>query len=245
MGMRQQHDIDVGGPEGKVVIVEFLQGLWTLEQAAIDQKTPGRRLDEIARTRHGVRRAAKSNGHAHVVVSEKVAPFSSLRRAAARISSSGMALLGCGTLDVERMERMPALANAVAMSGGNSACVITASTAVAPAAVSALAQAIRVPPEATISSTSNTGRPATGSASAKLISTERSPRRILWATACASPSWPARSLTQGRDSASGPATTVAGSIPFERSARAIAGIADRFSASMPGNTALMSLVRCR
>ena len=50
-------------------------------------------------------------------------------------------------------------------------------------------------------------------ASAKLISTERSPRRVFCATVCASPSRPARSLTQGRDSASGPTTMVAGSIP--------------------------------
>ena len=168
-----------------------------------------------------------------------------LRRAAARTSSSGMALLGCGTLEVERTERMPAFANSVVMSGGNSACVMTASMAVAPAAVSALAQVVRVPPEETISSTSNTGRPAIRAASAKLISTERSSRRIFCATLCANPSWPARSLTQGRDSASGPATIVAGSIPASRNALAIAGIADRFSAAMPGKTAFISGVRCR
>ena len=107
------------GPERKGAVVELLQGFLALEQAAVDQETPGRRFDQIARARHGVRRAAKSNGHAHVGISGDVMPPISPRSAAARMSSSGMALVGCGTLDVERIERMPALANSAAMSGGN------------------------------------------------------------------------------------------------------------------------------
>ena len=62
---------------------------------------------------------------------------------------------------------------------GNSAWVTTASIAVAPAAVSAFAQAIMVPPEETISSTIKAGRPAMSAGSVKSISTERSPRRIF------------------------------------------------------------------
>ena len=58
---------------------------------------------------------------------------------------------------------------------------------------------------------------------------------------CARPRAPGRAgrrdrCTQGRDSSSGPTTTVAGSMPAARSASAIAGIAERLSASMPGKT---------
>src|ERR1035437_3941948 len=245
VSMRQQHNIDVGGPERKGAIIEFLQGLLALEQAAVDQETSGLRLDQIAGPCHGARRAAKSNGYAHGFISGKLVPLISPRSAATKISSSGIALVGCGTLLVERMERMPASANSIAISGGNRACVITASIALAPAALSAFAQAIKVPPDETISSTSSTGRPATDAGSGNQLYTARSPRRIFCATACASPSRPARSLTHGLDSASGPTTIVAGSIPVMRTALAMAGIADRFSASMPGKTALMSVVRCR
>src|SRR5450759_4001828 len=194
VGVRQQHDVDVRRPKRKGVVVQFLQGLLALEQAAIDQETPRWRLDEETRTRHRARCAAKSNGYAHIVISGKVVPLISRRSAAAKILSSGIALVGCGTLDVDRMERMPASANSVALPGGNKACAMMASTAVAPAAASALAQAIRVPPDETISSTSSTGRPATDAGSARPISTARSPRRIFRATVCARPGWHARSL---------------------------------------------------
>ena len=71
---------------------------------------------------------------------------------------------------------------------GNSACVTMASIIVAPAAVNALAQAIMVPPEETISSTIKAGRPGNSMASpGNAISTERSPRRVFCATVCESP----------------------------------------------------------
>lgn len=86
--------------------------------------------------------------------------------------SSTMALVGCGTLWVERIERMPASIMSRQSCSGNSACVTTASIVVAPAVVSALAQAIMVPPEETISSTIKVGRPAMDARSGNLISTE-------------------------------------------------------------------------
>ncbi|MGY4417654.1 hypothetical protein ACVWY2_000079 [Bradyrhizobium sp. JR6.1] len=58
-----------------------------------------------------------------------------------------MAFVGCGTLFVERIERMPDRSISQPSSSGNNACVTTASIAVAPDAASALAQAIRVPPD--------------------------------------------------------------------------------------------------
>ena len=92
-------------------------------------------------------------------------------------------MVGCGTLLVERIERMPARKNSAASAGGNSAWVMTASIVAAPAAASALAQVINVPPEETMSSTSSTGRPANLARSANPMSTERSPRRVFCATA--------------------------------------------------------------
>ena len=54
-------------------------------------------------------------------------------------SSSGMALVGCGTLWVERTERMPDRQHVtVRISGGNSAWVTMASIVAAPAAVKRL-----------------------------------------------------------------------------------------------------------
>ena len=58
-----------------------------------------------------------------------------------------MALLGCGTLVVERRERSPASVNCCVIAGGNRACVTTASTLDAPAPLSALTQVVSVPPE--------------------------------------------------------------------------------------------------
>jgi len=51
------------------------------------------------------------------------------------------------------------------------------------ASVSDLAQAVKVPPEETMSSTRSTGRFNNKAGSTKAISTERSPRRVLRATA--------------------------------------------------------------
>ena len=85
-----------------------------------------------------------------------------------------------------------------------------------------------------MSSTSSAGRPANSAGSANVISTERSPRRVLRATAGCAPSRAARSPTQACDSSSGPTTTVLGSKPPARKPSAIAGMADKLSASMPG-----------
>src|SRR6476646_7747026 len=154
MGVREKHRIDIGGPKGKTAVIELLECLLPLEQAAIDQEAAGGGLEQVARASHGAGGAAKSNGDAHVVVSGKGVLLSD-RRAAARISSSAIALVGCGTLSVERTERMPASLNAPTISGGNRACVTIASMPVAPAASSAFAATINVAPEETMSSTSS------------------------------------------------------------------------------------------
>ncbi len=230
------------GRNGKALIVEFLQGLLTLEQAAVDQETPG-----LASGRDSTRRS-------------RCAPLRKIERS----RSCGYLRETCavdlaaqrGRKDIIERDRIGGVRHAGCRTDGTNAgvgklgCHLGRKQSVGnngvdrrrrPRPSSAFAQAIKVPPDETISSTSSTGRPATSAGSAKPISTERSPRRIFCATVCASPSWPARSLTQGRDSASGPTTMVAGSIPVVRSAFAIAGMADRFSASMPGKTALMSV----
>ena len=79
---------------------------------------------------------------------------------------------------------------------------------------SALAQAISVPPEETISSTIRAGRPAM-QCRVRAKRFRPSDRRggSFAQRSWRQPSRPARSLTQGRDSASGPTTTVAGSRP--------------------------------
>jgi hypothetical protein len=71
-----------------------------------------------------------------------------------------MALVKCGTLCVERIERIPAETISLQAGSGNRACVTTASMTVASVAVSALAQATMVPPDETMSSTIRAGRPA-------------------------------------------------------------------------------------
>ncbi len=91
-----------------------------------------------------------------------------------------IALVGCGTLSLDLTVRIPASNSVRTSSGGNSAWVTTASTVAAPAAYSAFAHVVSVPPDETMSSTSSTGRPANSAGSAKLIATERSLRRVFW-----------------------------------------------------------------
>ena len=155
MGMGEQHGVDFGGTKRKGAVVQFLQGLLSLKQPAIDQETPGACLEEIAGARDGARCAAKPDGDAHWDGSAS-SPFN----ASTNSSSSAMALVKCGTLCVERIERIPDAAISSQAAPGNSACVTTTSMAVAPAAVSALAQAMMVPPDETMSSTISAGRPA-------------------------------------------------------------------------------------
>ena len=68
MGMRQQHGIDIGGPKWKGAVIQLLQRLWTLKQAAVDEKRRPR-FEQVAGAGHGAGRAAKSNGDAHDVFS--------------------------------------------------------------------------------------------------------------------------------------------------------------------------------
>ena len=93
--------------KGNAPVVQLLQGLLSLKQAAIDQEASGSGLKEIAGARHGARRAAKPDRDAHRDVSGMSASFISLCNASTNRSSSAMALVECGTLCVERIERMP------------------------------------------------------------------------------------------------------------------------------------------
>ena len=65
MGMGQQHGVDIGGAKRKGAVVQFFQGLLSLKQPAIDQKTASACLKEIAGARNGARCAAKPDGDAH------------------------------------------------------------------------------------------------------------------------------------------------------------------------------------
>ncbi len=58
MRVRQQHGIDIGRAERKGAVVQRLQRLWPLEQAAVDQQAAGSasRTDSTSRSRCGPRR---------------------------------------------------------------------------------------------------------------------------------------------------------------------------------------------
>ena len=121
-----------------------------------------------------------------------------------------------------------------------------ASTEMAPAAMTARAQDCIVPPDETMSSTSRAGRPFKTFGSSRAISTERSPRRVFLATVHATPSNALSSLTHG--ARLGIRTDNDRSRIEASPARrclAMAGMADRLSASMPGQTSLRRAVRWR
>ena len=84
MGMGQKHGVDIGGTKRKGAVVQLLQGLLSLKQAAIDQEAPGSGLEEIAGARHGAGRAAKPDGDAHRDVSGRGASVISLCKASAK-----------------------------------------------------------------------------------------------------------------------------------------------------------------
>ena len=107
MRMGQQHGIDVGGAERKCAIVQRLQRLRSLKQPAVDEETSGPGLEQMARAGHGAGRAAEPQGDAHRRFSGLLASVISACKASTNRSSSAMAFVGCGTLSVERMERMP------------------------------------------------------------------------------------------------------------------------------------------
>ena len=103
------------------------------------------------------------------------------------------------------------------------------------------AQAISVPPDDTMSSTSRAGRPANSFGSAKAISTERSPRRVLRATACVNAEPAGEIAHPGLEFGIGTDHDRARIECRPRAdASAMAGMADRSSASMPGKTSSMS-----
>ena len=129
MGVGEQHRGDIGRREGKSAVVQFLQRLGTLEQAAIDQQTPGRRLEQMAGAGHRAGGAAESDANAH-----GLAPTASLASAPAKMPSNMIALVGCGTLSLDLTLRMPASNSVCTSSGGNSAWVTIASMVAAPAA---------------------------------------------------------------------------------------------------------------
>ncbi len=107
MGMGQEHGVDVGGAKRKRPVVQLLQGFRSLKQAAIDQEASGAGLEQIAGARHGAGRAEEPDRDAHRDVSGKVANVISSCKASMNRLSSTMALVECGTLCVERIERMP------------------------------------------------------------------------------------------------------------------------------------------
>ena len=183
-----------------------------------------------------MRAARKSNGYSHDALSARSMVLISLRRAAASTLSSAIALVGCGTLVVERTERMPACMRSSIKSEENSAWVTMASTEVAPAAMTLRAQAIIVLPEETISSTMSTARPATAFGSSRTILTERSSRRAFRATVWVTPSSASKSCHPRSRFHVWTDHDNAGVNPDARTASAIAGIADKLSASMPGKT---------
>ena len=153
MSVGQEHRANVCRAKRKRPVVQLLQGFLPLEQPAVDQETSGSGFKEVAGARHCSSRAAKPDRYAHRNVSGKVVKISSDFNAWTNKSSSGIALVKCGTLCEERTERMPDRTMSWYASSGNSAWVTMASIVVAPAAANALAQAIRVPPEETTSST--------------------------------------------------------------------------------------------
>ena len=219
MGMGQQHRVDVGGAKWKRAVVQRLQRLRPLEQAAVDQQAAGRGLEQIAGAGHGAGGAAESDAYAHDDDSGIVprrfrcaGPRPTRRRArshwsdAARCRSNGWSecrraqtrapsrrkqRMGDDRVDRCRRPRPPA----------------------------PCAQAISVPPDETMSSTSSTGRPGDQRG---IGEDDRRPtdRR---AASSARPRSAARAgrrgrSTQGCDSASGPTTTVRGSSAPARSA---------------------------
>ncbi len=171
----------------------------------------------------------------------------SRRSASANNSSSAMALVGCGTLSVERMVRMPALAKSRSHRRRKQRVGDDRVDRVAPAASSALAQAISVPPEETMSSTSSAGRPAIR----RGIVERDLDRTIAAAQSFAPPpsrsrAAPASASTHGsrfrvRSDHHGGRIDAARCAAYRRSP---ASPTDS-SASMPGNTSPRLAVRCR
>ena len=247
MGMGQQHGVDVGGAKRKGAVVQFLQGLLSLKQAAVDQEASGSGFEEIAGARHGAGRAAKSDRHAHRDVSGTVA-------------NAHLALQGVDEEIVER-DGVGGMRHAVCRtdranaglrpcrgtsSSGNRACVTTASIVVAPAAVERLGAGDHGAAGGDDIVDDQGG--ATGNACRDPeIRSRRSGRRGgSFAQRCERVRAGRRDRSpRAANSASGPTTMVAGSTPVLRSVSAIAGMAERLSDSIPGNTAPMSGVRCR
>ena len=97
MGMRQQHRVDIGRAKRKRAVVQLLQRLRPLEQPAIDQQAPGRRLEQMAGAGHRAGGAAKSNGNAHGLAPTALVSAAHLTKT----PSSMIALVGCGTLSVD------------------------------------------------------------------------------------------------------------------------------------------------
>src|SRR5690349_8917992 len=119
--MRQQNGIDIRRAERECTVVQRFQRFRSLKQPAIDQELSLRRNKEIAGAGNGAGGAAKLDGDAHGGLPVSGMPTTSRRNARARRSSRRMALVGCGTLLVDRTERMPARPNSVISAGGNSA----------------------------------------------------------------------------------------------------------------------------
>src|SRR6478735_9790267 len=121
MRVCQQHRVNLLRTKRKRSIVQCLQRFLSLEQATIDQEAPCGRAEKVAGTGDGAGCSAKLDGDAHTLFSAIDVPSTSRRNASARMWSRAMALVGWGTLLVDRSERMPARPNSFNSSGGNSA----------------------------------------------------------------------------------------------------------------------------
>ena len=240
MRVRQQHRVDLARIVGEWFPVQRLQRLGALEHAAIHQEasTGG---GSNSSDRPVTVRAAPQNrmvtlmrgSSASVVDLAAQRLGEQTRRArwrwsdAARCRSNGSS--GC------RRRGSRAIS-----SGGNSAWVTTASTDVAPAATQRLgAGDQRAARRRRCRRPAAPGARRTGLDRRKPISTERSPRRIFRATACAVPSRPPDRATQGSRFRVGTDHDGGGidAAVAQARRRSPAWPTDS-SASMPGNTSL-------
>ena len=239
MRVRQQHGVDVGRVERKVAVVQLLQRLRPLEQAAIDQQAPGRRLEQIWQEPVTVRAAPQKR---RVTLMRPI----SLRSASARIriERDGVgrmrhAVGGIDRADAGREEGVRQFRRKQRMGDDG----IDRGRA-------GRAQRLGAGDQRAARGDDIVDQQRRPAVEQRRIGEMRSRPNGRRAASCArprvrAPSRPARSATQGRDSSSGPTTTVRGSTPIARRVSAIAGTAERSSASMPGKTSSICSVRCR
>jgi len=94
----QQDRVDIGGAERKRAVVEFLERLWSLEEATVNEDARARHLEEMTRTGDSSRGAAKAQCQAHCLISQGID--------CAGTPSSRTASVECGTALVDLTKRI-------------------------------------------------------------------------------------------------------------------------------------------